>query len=206
MSIDPQTIQTYDDAAEQMAAHFQQYKDGVARQEIDKAFELAKGQPSKIVEIGCGAGKDAAEIVARAGQGQYEGFDPSAKLLEIAKAHVPGASFVQADALSYAYPADTDIVFAFASLLHLNREDFGAACRKIAASLRTGGVLCMTLKEADDYTEQVQEDEFGTRRFYLYSPALAQELAGPSLRLVDQTHTAAGAKAKKWMSLYFVKN
>jgi predicted TPR repeat methyltransferase len=204
MSVDPQTIQTYDDAAEQMAVHFQQYKDGVAREEINKAFSLAQRQSPRVVEIGCGAGKDAAEISKRASQ--YEGFDPSMKLLEIAKAHVPEASFVQADALSYAYPPNNDIIFAFASLLHLNKKDFATVCHKISTSLRQGGVLCMSLKEADAYTEQVQKDEFGIRRFYLYPPELVQELTGPSLRLVDHTHTTAGAKAKKWMSLFFVKH
>lgn len=203
MSADPQTIQTYNDSAEQMAAHFQQYKDGAAREEIDKAFSLAGKQSLKVIEVGCGAGKDAAEILKRANQ--YEGFDPSVKLLEIARAHVPGASFVQADALSYSYPSNVDIVFAFASLLHLDKDDFSATCRKITASLREGGILCMTLKEANTYTEQLQEDKFGARLFYLYSPQLAQELAGQSLKLVDQTHTIAGAKAKKWMSLFFVK-
>ena len=204
MSLDLQTIQTYNNSAKQMAAHFQQYKGGTAKEEIDKAFLLAKERSPKVIEVGCGAGKEATEIVKRADQ--YEGFDPSIKLLEIARVHVPSASFVQADALSYSYPPGTDIVFAFAPLLHLNKEDFGAACRKISDSLRVGGILCMSLKEANAYTEQIQKDEFGTRRFYLYSPKLAQELAGPSLKLIDQTHTTAGIKAKKWMSLFFIKD
>lgn len=201
MSTNIQTIQTYNDSAEQMAAHFLQYKDGIAKKEINTAFLLAGEHANKVVEIGCGAGKDAAEIIKHASQ--YEGFDPAIKLLEIAKAHAPGASFVQADALSYSYPSDVDIIFAFASLLHLNKDDFAAACQKITTSLREGGVLCITLKEAETYTEQLQEDVFGKRLFYLYPPALVQELAGQSLKLTDQTHEIA--KGKKWMSLFFVK-
>lgn len=203
MSIDPRTIQTYDNAARQMADHFLQYKDGVAREEITRAFTLA-GQPTDaVVEIGCGAGKDAAEIVTRASQ--YAGFDPSAKLLDIARRHVPSGVFTQADALTYAYPPNTDIVFAFASLLHLDKHDFQAVCRTVLAALRTGGIFCMTLKEADVYTEQLQEDEFGTRMFYLYPVKLVKELAGQGFTLAYENHTTAGPKAKKWMGLIFIK-
>jgi trans-aconitate methyltransferase len=204
MSSDNQTIQTYDNSADQIAAHFKQYKDGVAREEIDLSFKLARSPAAaRVIEIGCGAGKEATEIIKRAGW--YEGFDPSEKLLAIARSQNPGASFVNADALSYSYPNNIDIVFALASMLHLNKEDFAATCEHIVHCLRPGGVLCMTLKEADDYTEQLQEDTFGTRLFYLYTPSLVRELAGPSFKQVHESHRTAGPEQKRWMSLILAK-
>jgi SAM-dependent methyltransferase len=204
MSIDLRTIQTYDNSAEQLATHFEQYKYGIARDEIDKAFSLVTKPVTYVIEIGCGAGKDAAEIVMRTKH--YIGFDPSAKLLEIARTNVPNGTFVQTDALSYEYPSNVDIIFAFASLLHLDKDDFAAVCRKAASALKPGGVLSMTLKEGDAYAKLLQEDEFGTRLFYVYNPALVKELVGSLFSLVYESHTTAGPQAKKWMSLIFIKN
>jgi SAM-dependent methyltransferase len=204
MSVDPQTIKTYNASAAQLATHFQVYKGGAVLDPISRSFALAANlKDGMVVEIGCGAGKDAAEIVKYTDQ--YEGFDPAEELLAIARQQVPEASFTEADALGYTYPVGAIIVFAFASLLHLNREDFAAVAAKVAESLQTGGVFCMTLKEADSYTEQVQEDDFGTRLFYLYSPELVRKMLEPAFELVYEGHDVVGPKKKKWMNLIFVK-
>jgi trans-aconitate methyltransferase len=204
MSLDQQTIVTYDQAAKAMADHFQNYSDGVIKEEIELALHLA-GDPKqpRIVEIGCGAGKDAAALVKLAGW--YEGFDPSVGLLDIARSTVPGANFVQADALSYDYPENLDIVFAFASMLHLGKKDFANTCHKIAAALKPGGVACMVLKEADSYTEQLQEDEFGKRLFYLYTPSLVRELAGEAFEQVYENHELVGPQQKRWFTIVLRK-
>ncbi len=198
------TVATYDASAQAMADHFQNYGTGAARKEIDEALRLA-GHPkaARVVDIGCGAGKEAAELVPRVGW--YEGFDPSGGLLEIAKKNVPGASFVQADASSYRYPEDLDAVFAFASMLHLDKQEFADVCGKVARALRPGGVLCMTLKEADSYEARLQEDEFGTRMFYLYNPGLVCELAGPGFEKVFEDHQRVGPKNKPWFSIILRK-
>jgi SAM-dependent methyltransferase len=203
MHTDQRTIDTYDKSAQQIAAHFNKYKDGAALKEIGAAFALAPQPVERVVEIGCGAGKEAAELIKRTKH--YEGFDPAGKLLDIARAANPAGSFVQADALSYHYPADTTIVFAFASLLHLNKDDFATACRAIAQALTPGGVLCMTLKEADTYGELLQEDDFGSRLFYLYTPELVKQLIGPEFSVANEWHTTAGPQAKRWMSLLFIR-
>jgi SAM-dependent methyltransferase len=155
------------------------------------------------VEIGCGAGKDAAELMKRVGW--YEGFDPSGKLLDIARQNVPAASFVQADAAGYDYPEELDIVFALASMLHLNKVDFGAVCGKVAKALKPGGIFCMILKEADRYEELVQEDKFGTRQFYLYSPELVRELAGSAFEQVYEHHDVTGPEKKRWFTVILKK-
>jgi SAM-dependent methyltransferase len=194
------TVDTYDRSASQFADHFQNYVDGVARQEIEKSLELAgNSSKARVVEIGCGAGKDAAELVRRVAW--YEGFDPSEELLKTARAHVPTASFVQTDAVSYEYPDNLDIVFAFASLLHVDKDDFAAVCSKVAKALRPGGIFCMTLKEADEYKEELQEDQFGQRQFFFYNPQIVLELAGPQFELVFEDHELAGPKKKRWFTV-----
>jgi SAM-dependent methyltransferase len=204
MSIDPATIDTYDRSAEEFSAHFKGYKGHELVKELEIAFKLA-GNPrdARIVEIGCGAGKDAVAIAKRASW--YEGFDPSKELLTIAQRELPGVSFVQSNAVDYLYPDDLDIVFAFASMLHLDKDDFSATCRKILQALRPGGVFCMTLKEAREYTSQLQRDDFGERLFYLYNSDLVQELAGPNFSVAYEDHYAAGPKHKPWFSIILRK-
>jgi trans-aconitate methyltransferase len=204
MSVHKPTITNYNQSAQAMAEHFQSYDDGAAKGEIELAVRLA-GNPKRprIVEVGCGAGKDAAEIFRIAGW--YEGFDPAVKLLELARAHVPAASFVQADTLSYDYPKELNIVFAFASMLHLDKQDFAQACQKIAAALQPGGVLCLSLKEADTYTKLLQQDKFGERLFYLYTVPLVRELAGDAFEQVYESHQLAGPEKKRWFTLILRK-
>ena len=198
------TIETYDRSAAQMAQHFQNYADGVVRKEIEKTFALA-GNPenARVVEIGCGAGKDAAEIVNRCSW--YEGFDPSAGLLEIARQALPDVSFKQADALSYQYPENLNIVFAFASLLHLEREEFAAVCEKIAQALCPDGVFCLILKEAESYRSELQLDKFGERMFYFYNPKLVRQLAGNQFKQVFEAHELVGPEQKPWFTIILRK-
>lgn len=204
MNYKAMTVATYDAAAEDMTAHFQNYSDGAAIDIIEVALSHANDpKKARVVEVGCGAGKEAAELVKRVGW--YQGFDPSAKLLEIAKKRVPEASFVQDDALGYVYPSDLDTVFAFASMLHLDKDDFAAACKKISAALRPGGLLCISLKEADEYKEVLQEDAFGKRMFYLYNPKLVCELAGSGFEPVFERHETVGPKSKPWFTLILKK-
>jgi ubiquinone/menaquinone biosynthesis C-methylase UbiE len=198
------TIDTYDRTAAEMAKHFQQYAGGVVSKTIGKTFELA-GHPAhaRVVELGCGSGKDAVEIVKHCSW--YEGFDPAAKLLEIAQTNLPGVNFVEADALSYRYPENLDVVFAFASMLHLERADFATVCEKVARALKPGGMFCMTLKEADEYRSQIQQDQYGDRMFYLYNPSTALKLAGAHFERVFESHETVGPKSKPWFTLILRK-
>jgi SAM-dependent methyltransferase len=175
MTYDERTIATYDNSAQDLAEYFAGVGPRITL--IQKGLELA-GNPANasVVEVGCGDGRDAVEIISRVGR--YEGFDPSAGLLELARNRLPDASFVQADALTYAYPEDLDVVYAFASFLHLTRDDFGTACNRAALALRTGGVLLMTLKERDSYQGELVHDQFGTRQFYFYDEATVRKTAG----------------------------
>lgn len=183
------TIATYDQSAEQLAAYFSGI--GSRVNDIERALVLA-GNPdqARVIEIGCGDGRDAAEIVKRTQW--YEGVDPSEGLLTIARQKVPGASFVKADALSYLYPENIDVVYAFASLLHVNQTDMPTVFQKIHQSLRPGGVAFISLKERPEYVEEVKADEYGERMFYYYNPALLTQLAGTGFVSILEDHQRMG--------------
>src|SRR3990167_58588 len=198
------TIKTYDDGASQFDQHFFEYfGKGPRISDIDQGLKLAGVEvaKAKVVEIGCGTGRDAEAMVKRADR--YEGFDPSKGLIEVAKNKVPKASFVVADALSYKYPKNVDVVFAFASLLHISKDDLKNVFPKVQRSLRKGGIFYISLKQAEKYTGTLKTDQFGDRMFYYYSPELIQQIAGKSFITVFLNRQKIGKTA--WFTIALKK-
>jgi ubiquinone/menaquinone biosynthesis C-methylase UbiE len=196
-----QTIKTYDDSANELAEYFKGI--GARVDDIELGLKLADiGSNAQVVEIGCGDRRDAVEIVKRVGK--YEGFDPSEGLLKIAHKRLPNVSFVKADALSYVYPKKLDVVYAFASLLHVNLEDLKKVFEKVSQSLRPGGVFFISLKERTDYVEEVKEDEYGKRIFYYYNPAIIKEVAGTSFTSIYEDHQKIGKT--DWFTIVLKKD
>jgi SAM-dependent methyltransferase len=178
------TVDTYNKSAKELAEYFRGI--GPRTDDINKAFELA-GNPyePKVLEIGCGDGRDAREIVAHTPN--YVGFDISEELIKLARQHVPDGKFEVADALSYPYPENTlDVVFAFASLLHLDKAEVATVLQKVHAALRPGGILFISLKLAPKYKEELKEDKYGTRMFYFYNPTIISRLAAGNYEVIDQ--------------------
>lgn len=170
-----QTIDTYNTSAKQLAEYFRGI--GPRAKYIDLAFELA-GNPknARVVEVGCGDGRDAKEISKRCSW--YQGFDVSSELIKLAKVHVPTAEFVTADATAYVFPDKLDVIFAFASLLHLDKNEISALLQRAHAGLRPGGIFYISLKWSENYRTEIKNDQFGTRLFYFYNAEIIQKLAG----------------------------
>lgn len=170
-----QTIDTYNKSARELAEYFRGI--GPRVEHIDAAFELAGSpQSARFVEIGCGDGRDAREIVKRGGW--YLGFDISEELIKIAKTYVPEGQFEVADAATFEFPKNLDVVFAFASLLHLNRDEVKDVLARAYGALKPGGVFFISLKYRPQYMQEVKEDQYGTRLFYFYNADIIAELAG----------------------------
>ena len=195
-----QNIKVYDKSAQKLAIYFGGIGSRVS--DIERGLELAnKTDGARVIEIGCGDGRDATEIVKRVAW--YEGFDPSVGLLNIAKQKVPNTSLVLADALSYEYPTNIDIVYAFASLLHINQNDLGAVFTKVSQSLRVGGIFYISLKERDSYVEEIKDDEHGKRMFYYYNPSIIKHLAGDNYISVLEGHQTIGKSS--WFTIALKK-
>jgi trans-aconitate methyltransferase len=163
---DTTTIKTYDDSTAALAEYFKGI--GPRKLYIDLAFKLiGNKEDAKVIEIGCGDGRDATEIIKLTND--YVGFDPSSGMIELAKERLPKTSFKIDDALSFSYPQNVDLVFAFASLLHVDIKDLEKIITRIAHSIKSGGLLYISLKESIHFEEKIKEDQFGKRMFYYYS-------------------------------------
>ena len=74
-----QTIDTYNKTAR---AHSQKFEDYGAREDdVERAFSYINRQNPKVVEIGCGDGRDAVEILKRTND--YVGVDLSTVLSSV---------------------------------------------------------------------------------------------------------------------------
>lgn len=182
-------IDTYNKSAKELAKYFRGI--GPRIKYINFAFQAA-GNPEKarVMEIGCGDGRDAKEIVKRADW--YLGFDISVKLIKLAREHVSEAEFVVADAAKFDYPQDLDIIFAFASLLHLDKEETRTVLRKAHDALKPGGIFYISLKYRPEYQKEIKKDRFGERLFYFYNPELISELAGNGYEMVKTWNETIG--------------
>jgi SAM-dependent methyltransferase len=168
-----QTIHTYNESAISLAKKFDEL--GARISDIEETFALIqKGNPF-VLEIGCGNGRDAVEITKRTNN--YLGIDISEKLIELAKQKVPNANFQVADIETFTFPGDLDMVFAFASLIHVPKEALARILIEAGMALSENGVIRLSMKYADTYSETTKEDEFGIRTYYLYSKGDIEEVA-----------------------------
>lgn len=159
-----ETVQTYNRNARQLSERFDNF--GTRTNDIREVFQLIHKENPKALEIGCGNGRDAKEILTYTSD--YIGMDISEGLIVEARIKNPGAKFEVADMESYAFPDNLDVIFSFASLIHIPREGFKNIMRKCLQALSPGGILRISTKLGSEYTELTKNDEFGTRTYYLY--------------------------------------
>lgn len=181
-------LDTYNKSAQELAEYFASI--GSRAEDIEIAIRLASGQNPEVLEIGCGDGRDAKEIIKHTTR--YTGFDIAEELIKIARQKVPQAKFEVADALGYKFPANIDIIFAFASLLHFNQQELADVLTNAHKALRPKGIFYISLKYAPRYTERYKEDRFGRRLFFFYNPSLIKKVAGKKYRVVHSTRSRIG--------------
>jgi SAM-dependent methyltransferase len=117
-----------------------------------------------VLDLGCGAGAPMTRALA-AGR-RVTGVDISTRQIELARAGVPEARFIQADMTALDLPsASFDAVVAFYSLTHVPRADLPALLRAIHGWLRPGGVLVATMG-AQDSPDEIESDWLGTPMFF----------------------------------------
>lgn len=176
-----ETIDTYNKAATAYADKFNRI--GSREYDVEQALALwgKEGTPN-VVEWGCGNGRDAEIIIGRAKS--YSGIDASSAMIALAQQQVPQGDFQIADILSYELPEGTDIIFAFASLLHISKEQLATHLRKIHSQLSESAILYISLKKGE-YEERVITDDFGPRTFYFYERQDIAEAAGELYTIIQ---------------------
>ena len=119
---------------------------------------------SNILELGCGRGVPGTRQLAR--RHRVTGVDISAVQVELARHHVPEASFLVADALELEIAEGSlDAVVALHFFGHVPMDEQRVLIGRIAVWLREGGLFLATLG-AGDAGEDVDVDWLGTPMFF----------------------------------------
>jgi SAM-dependent methyltransferase len=117
-----------------------------------------------VLDLGCGRGVPGTRHVAR--RHRVTGVDISAVQIELARHHVPEASFVHADALDLDVASGTlDAVVALYFFGHLPLGDQRELVGRIALWLRDGGLLLATFG-AGEPGEDVDQDWLGAPMYF----------------------------------------
>lgn len=193
-----QTINTYNKTAAEMAKKFRSL--GARIEDIERGFSFVTKSNPSVLEIGCGDGRDAKEILKHTSN--YLGMDVSEEMIKIAGEYNPDGKFEVGDIENYTFPINLDLIFSFASLLHSNKESVQKVLREAHEALNEDGVFYISLKN-DEYHEFSKTDEFGTRTYYAYTLDDIKELAGEKYQIIhESTQTLRG---QKWLTIVLKK-
>ncbi len=159
---------------------------------------------SEVLELGCGRGVPGTRELAR--RHRVTGVDISAVQIELARHHVPEASFVHGDASELdVAPASFDAVVALFFFGHVPLDEQRELLRRVRSWLKEEGLLLATFP-AGEAGEEVDDDWLGAPMFFASLgadayPALLRELGFDLLRdeVVTQREPGHGDVVFRWV-------
>ncbi len=156
------TIETYDE----IAHHYKQKTKNLELTEEIKKFKKFLPEFSKILDAGCGWGRDS-KILSKTSK--VIGIDLSEKLLDLARAYAPNAQF-QIGNISKTTFKDESFhgIWSNDTLIHLNRKDILPTLKEFRRLLKKNGILYISVKEG--VGEGYEEEEMSNYkpRFYTW--------------------------------------
>jgi SAM-dependent methyltransferase len=162
------TIEAYNKNAEFYAQNFDSY--GIRFEDIDLALKLNESGSNKVLELGCGNGRDAEYIISKVGINKYIGIDASKGLIKIAKEKIPEGEFYVEDMREVTHETEQfGIIFSFASMLHMKQEEMVKLIDKCHKMLKTGGILFISTKYGE-YKEEKVVNLGDDKYYYFYRP------------------------------------
>ena len=109
---------------------------------LDKVLALLRPE-AKILDLGCGMGEPIAKYFLAQGC-EVTGIDGSSNLIDMAKRRLPQGRFLVADMREVSLGQTFDLVIAWNSFFHLNKEDQCKMFPIFAKHLSIGGILLFT--------------------------------------------------------------
>lgn len=191
------TISFYDNQALQWAtAHGGNEDESYWKSEMDKFHRFLTS--GKIIEIGSGAGKDAAALI-KIGY-EYTGTDASKGLITVAQQRNPGATFINksVDELDFS-ENNFDGFWTAATLLHIPKDRIDTALQSINRVVKPKGVGFISMKAGSG--EKI-DPETGRWFSYYSQKEFSKVLARNEFKIIDQ-ETRQGEK-DLWL-VYYVK-
>jgi len=119
---------------------------------------------ARVLDAGCGAGIPISQMLSE--RFQVTGVDFSEAQIELARKHVPGASFVCQDMTKLDFPAETfDGICSYYAIIHVPRADHQPLLSNFYRMLKPGGFALLCLG-AEDLVDDIDENYLGTRMYW----------------------------------------
>jgi 8-oxo-dGTP diphosphatase len=145
------TLNSYDVSAVAYAKNTEQLH---PQEEAQRFLNMLPSEGAKIIDIGCGPGRDAKKFIDRGVD--VVGIDFSPNMIEEAKKHVPEGVFHVMDIESLTFPRETfDGAWASCSLLHLPKKNIPLVLNKIHTVLKPNGILYVSVKKGRSSEEEL---------------------------------------------------
>ncbi len=199
MKPDEITLQTYQKIAPDFARR--NFHDWFWRDEFDIFRKLVGGK--KVVDVGCGAGRDAALFCKH--RFDYLGIDNSPAMIAHAKKRTKNGRFKVMDMIRLRLPANSfDGFWAAASLLHIPKAKISGVLKNLRKALKPGGTGFISVKHKNKPSEGLVEDAYaGFQRFFSYynEPALRKVLMKSGFRILElySKINKGDATRQKWI-------
>lgn len=169
-------------------------------------FRSFFGNERKILEIGCGTGRDARALIDIGFD--YIGIDASEEMLRIAQKRVPSGKFIIGDFFHLPFRNDTfDGFWAVASFLHVPKTEIDTVLQQAHRVAKPHGIGFISLKEKTVMDEgYIKESKGGgiERYFSFYTPGEFQEILARNQFEISDSRTHTEHDGTKWLC-YFVR-
>lgn len=169
------------------ATHYAENTADLHPQEEAQKFINLLPSCARVIDVGCGPGRDA-KIFSDHGI-EVVGIDFSPNMIQIAKQNAPNCSFHIMDIEAIAFSSETfDGVWANCALLHIPKKNVHLVLRKIYAILKSKGSLYLSVKQ-DHISEAFEKDSRygGLEKFWsFYEPnELMKLLTEAHFKIID---------------------
>jgi ubiquinone/menaquinone biosynthesis C-methylase UbiE len=154
---------------DKVADFFEERTQEMQINDIDRFIEMVKtGKNPKILDIGCGPGRDASTFVKQ--DIDVVGVDISEEMLNIARNKVPEATFKKMDMRNLYFNSETfDGVWSAGSLQHIPKSEMDDLLSNIHSILKDGGIFFSDLREGEgEILEETNDYGEVIQRFMVY--------------------------------------
>lgn len=158
------------------AAQYVKFEDERTRPARELLARVPLASVVTAVDIGCGPGNSTELIAGRYPAARVIGVDSSPEMLTAARARLPAATFIEADAATWSPVAPVDLIFANAVLQWV--PDHLAVVARLVAHLTPGGAIALQVPDNQD------EPSHGAMRAVASSGPWAAKFAAPIAREV----------------------
>ena len=175
--------------------------------QIDGFIKKLKGK--RVLDAGCGCGRDIAEFIKRGLQ--VEGIDYSREIIKKCKEKFPETNFYIGDLRNTDLPdKEYGGIWACASILNLKKDDVQIALSEFKRILKPNGQLFISVKEGEG--ERMIPDQAGQRYFSFYSSNELKELVEKAgfevsyIEPVPELELTGKISDTTWICLYAVNS